>query len=204
MLRYRISRLLPGSHWQIAATYIGTVVGAGFASGQETLQFFAAYGMGGILGIIVASLGFGILGAYILYLGKKLQTSSYQPLFHYLCGKSLGRVLDVIVTIFLFGAMVVMLAGVGAIFEEHLGIPRLWGVVGTMLLALVTVFYGLKGVMAANTVLIPIMILLTVGISLYSLNYHGVTLRDIQAGSPRVAAAPHWLLSAFLYISYNL
>ena len=25
---------------KVAATYIGTVVGAGFASGQETLQFF--------------------------------------------------------------------------------------------------------------------------------------------------------------------
>ncbi|HEX3032027.1 MAG TPA: hypothetical protein VHS59_07255 [Bacillota bacterium] len=40
MLKEQLARLLPRRSWQIAATYIGTVVGAGFASGQETLQFF--------------------------------------------------------------------------------------------------------------------------------------------------------------------
>ncbi|HEX3032028.1 MAG TPA: hypothetical protein VHS59_07260 [Bacillota bacterium] len=141
---------------------------------------------------------------FILYLGRKLHTQSYQPLFVYLCGKQLGRLLDIVVTLFLFGAMVVMLAGAGAIFEEHLGISRLWGVLATVLLALITVFYGLKGVMAANTLLIPVMILLTAGISIYSLNYHGVSLADLGTSAPQVAAAPHWLLAALLYISYNL
>ncbi|MDO3677624.1 hypothetical protein [Paenibacillus ehimensis] len=31
---------------QIAATYTGTVVGAGFASGQSIMQFFTVYGHG--------------------------------------------------------------------------------------------------------------------------------------------------------------
>jgi uncharacterized membrane protein YkvI len=29
---------------KVAATYIGTVVGAGFATGQELLQFFSKFG----------------------------------------------------------------------------------------------------------------------------------------------------------------
>ena len=40
------------------ATYIGTVVGAGFASGQEVLQFFGLLGPSGILAIIVTAAGF--------------------------------------------------------------------------------------------------------------------------------------------------
>jgi len=36
------------STFKIAATYIGTIVGAGFATGQETLQFFAPFGITGI------------------------------------------------------------------------------------------------------------------------------------------------------------
>jgi len=35
------------STFKVAATYIGTVVGAGFASGQEMLQFFAVFGLKG-------------------------------------------------------------------------------------------------------------------------------------------------------------
>lgn len=32
------------STFKVAATYIGTVVGAGFATGQEVLQFFNRFG----------------------------------------------------------------------------------------------------------------------------------------------------------------
>ena len=38
--------------FKVAATYIGTVIGAGFASGQEILQFFSVFGNMGILGLI--------------------------------------------------------------------------------------------------------------------------------------------------------
>ncbi|OTA41527.1 MAG: hypothetical protein A6D92_05935 [Symbiobacterium thermophilum] len=44
--------------FRVATTYIGTVVGAGFASGQETLRFFAAYGPAGLAGILLATLLF--------------------------------------------------------------------------------------------------------------------------------------------------
>lgn len=190
--------------WQIAATYIGTVVGAGFASGQEILQFFAAYGGWGLAGIVVAATGFGLLGAYILFLGYKLQAVSHQPLFLHVCGKIPGRIVDVVVTLFLFASMVVMLAGVGAIFQEHLGLPRLWGVGGTMVLALVTVFFGLQGVMTANSLIIPLMVLLTIGVSGYSLNYHELCLADLAKTVPQVATTNNWLLAAVLYVSYNL
>ncbi len=193
----------PINSWQVAATYIGTVVGAGFASGQETLRFFAAYGSYGLLGIVVASLGFGCFGAFILYLGNRLVACSYSEIFVETCGSGLGKLLDLVVTFFLFGAIVIMLAGVGAIFEEHLGIAKLWGVLATSLLALFTVYRGLAGVMSANVLLIPLMVALTFGISAYSLQYHGVHITNLVT-PVQVAVAPHWLLAAVLYISYNL
>lgn len=190
--------------WHIAATYIGTIVGAGFASGQELLQFFTAFGGWGLLGIVVASLGFALLGAFILHLGRSLRTRSHHPIFMHTCGPVVGRLIDAMVTLFLFGAMVVMLAGVGAIFQEHLGLPASWGVAGTMILALVTVLYGISGVMAANTVIIPVMLILIFGISAYSLNHHGINISGPALTAPELTAAPHWLLAALLYISYNL
>lgn len=41
--------------FKIAATYIGTIVGAGFASGQEVLQYFVSYGIVGVIGIIIST-----------------------------------------------------------------------------------------------------------------------------------------------------
>jgi hypothetical protein len=45
----------PFSVFQIASAYIGTVVGAGFASGQEVLLFFATCGYEGLWGILVST-----------------------------------------------------------------------------------------------------------------------------------------------------
>ena len=39
---------------RVAMTYAGTIIGAGFVSGQELLQFFVAYGTTGLAGIMVA------------------------------------------------------------------------------------------------------------------------------------------------------
>jgi uncharacterized membrane protein YkvI len=36
---------------QVAAAYVGTAIGAGFASGQEIMQFFVRFGHKGIWGV---------------------------------------------------------------------------------------------------------------------------------------------------------
>ena len=46
------------SAFTIAGAYVGTVVGAGFASGQEVLQFFTYFGLKSILAIALATLLF--------------------------------------------------------------------------------------------------------------------------------------------------
>lgn len=54
------------SIFTLASIYIGTVIGAGFASGQEVLQFFGKYGYKGILGVMVITVLFSLLGASVL------------------------------------------------------------------------------------------------------------------------------------------
>ncbi|MCT2534954.1 hypothetical protein NC661_17530 [Aquibacillus koreensis] len=51
---------------KIAAAYIGTIVGAGFATGQEVFQFFTSYGIQGIWGIILSAGLFYFFGYMIL------------------------------------------------------------------------------------------------------------------------------------------
>lgn len=91
--------------FKIAATYIGTIVGAGFASGQEVLQFFSAFGWLGILGIFLASTLFFIFGYMILMIGRALNASAYVEVVRFSNGKFFGAIIDLIITIFLFGAL---------------------------------------------------------------------------------------------------
>lgn len=50
----KISRM----DWQVAAAYVGTMIGAGFASGQELMQFFVRFGIKGIWGALVTGFFF--------------------------------------------------------------------------------------------------------------------------------------------------
>ncbi|MBC8080240.1 MAG: hypothetical protein H7X86_07830, partial [Gorillibacterium sp.] len=54
-----------GQILQVAFTYVGTIVGAGFASGQEILQFFTRYGWMAVPTISVAAFLFIWLGIKI-------------------------------------------------------------------------------------------------------------------------------------------
>ena len=72
---------------RIAGAYIGVVVGAGFASGQEVLQFFTSFSWYGFLGVVVAMVLFMFLGAQILQIGSQLQTQSHEQFFYHLYGK---------------------------------------------------------------------------------------------------------------------
>lgn len=47
----------------IALAYIGVVVGAGFASGQEVLQYFVAHGKIGMMAVLMTAILMALVGA---------------------------------------------------------------------------------------------------------------------------------------------
>jgi len=47
---------------KLAALYTAIIMGAGFASGQELLQYFVGYGTSGIWGLIAAGVLFSVTG----------------------------------------------------------------------------------------------------------------------------------------------
>lgn len=190
--------------WYVATTFIGTVVGAGFASGQEILKFFSHFGPGGITGILLSSLLFSISGTLIMYLGSKLKASSFAEVVRHVCGKRFGPLMDFLLGLFLFGTLSVLLAGSGAVFFQQWGLPFWLGTGLTLFITVLTALFGLKGVIRANSLVVPLMLLfcLLVTLPAISLDRLQYSLIDfIPAGD---GAAPHWLLSALLYVSYNI
>ena len=130
---------------QIAFAYVGTVVGAGFASGQEVMGFFTIYGDNSLWAILISSFLFVYIGIQILLLGMELGASSFKKLMDTMFG-----FLSPIVSIYLIFAMMVinmaMLAGAGAVFQEFGKMPYIVGVIITALIAIVIIGYGIKGI----------------------------------------------------------
>ena len=53
------------SAFQLAFVYVGTVVGAGFATGKEIVEFFVRFGWIGLLGILISGVIFTGLGDFM-------------------------------------------------------------------------------------------------------------------------------------------
>jgi len=190
---------------KVSATYAGTIMGAGFASGQELTQFFVIYGSMGLVGLVVTGLLLSWLGIQILEIGHKIRATCFHQLLYYVCGKRMGLFLDGVTTLFLFGVLTIMLAGAGTLCRDTFTLPYNLGV-GIMALCLMfTTLYGLKGITTANLIITPLLTMTVLLVGLYSLSHHELSLSIIHV-TPQTTdlPAPHWLLSSFLYLSYNL
>lgn len=146
---------------------IGTVIGAGFASGKEIYVFFNQYGEMGLLGILVASILTGIIIYRVLTQIRNIETKNYN---HYLekiqMKPRIKEILNCIINIFLLASFYIMIAGFCAYFKQEFGFPTM--IVGTIvsLLCYITFMNHIDGVIKMNTILIPFLIfmLLFIGI----------------------------------------
>jgi len=188
---------------QIAFTYIGTVVGAGFATGQEILQFFTKYGTVGMLTILISTVLFIYFGTKVMLLSHDMQASSYEDLNRLLFGDRFGRWFSMLLFFELLSVSIVMLAGAGTVFREQLGQPFLLGIAVTLLLGYFVMVRGMTGIMAVNTVVVPTMLTFT-GIVFYHTmqtdNFHSFEWLHLQDPYPPGRA---WI-APILYSAFNL
>jgi uncharacterized membrane protein YkvI len=191
--------------FQIGAAFIGVIVGAGFASGQEILQFFTSFGFPGIIGSVIATALFAFIGMNLTQLGSRLQTDSHKDVIYHICGRYLGVIVDAIITFFLFGVTVVMFSGAGAIFEQQFGLPSMVGGLFMAVITIASVMLNVQKVIALISSITPFLIVLVLVITGYSLFSFDPNSIDIEAALAKTSpAASNWLLGSLLYVSYNI
>ncbi|MFP7330128.1 hypothetical protein [Bacillus subtilis] len=189
-----------GSASQLAFVYVGTVVGAGFATGREIVEFFLKFGWFGLFGILVSGGMFTLLGAKLMIISKRINAKSYQEMNIFLFGAAAGRIINVFMLFVLLGVTSVMLSGAGALFEEQLGMSAQIGMLITIGLSLIVMTRGVKGIFGVNVFVVPLLIIFSM-----------IVVADSFIFSESRNAAqwvwPHrwdWLLSAFSYGALNL
>lgn len=186
---------------KIAATYVGAIIGAGFASGQELVQFFANYGSKGYLGVLLAGAGFAILGVLIVSIIVNEKIRSYEDFFELLLGKKIGRLIQLWVTLTLFLGLSIMFAGCGSVFAEQFQINYILGIFISMFCVGRTLLHGEKGLLTFNMYLVPVLTVITLGICLSTIS-KGLKAMAVTNINPLIGTS--WLKACILYVAYNI
>jgi len=186
---------------QISATYIGTVVGAGFASGLSIMQFFTIYGGFGVIGMLISTLLFAWIGTKMMLLAHRIKAYSYQEMNIYLFGPIIGKLANALSFIVLFGVTTVMLSGTGSIFEEQLGLPFQIGILLSVLLSYLVMTRNLDGVLTVNVIVVPMMLFFSIVISTVFLDPQGL-LQTITIQRQELDGWG-WIISPFAYTALN-
>ena len=153
---------------KVICVIIGTIIGAGFASGQEIYIFFFSYGMKGLLGILISSI---IIGSVIYKTFKIIKHNNIQTYDGFLesliRNKSIEDFADILINLFILISFYIMIAGFGAYLEQELNIKSILGSGILALICYLTFQSNLKGVVQINQVLIPILIIVILMVRIF-------------------------------------
>lgn len=193
---------LTKNNWRIAFTYTGALIGAGFASGQEILKFFAVYEKWGFIGTLAAGGMFAVIGNIILKTAAFYSMDNYYQYVSFLFGRQMAKIIDAIISLFLLAGLIVMLIASGTLLTILIKCPLWWGFTASVIFIIVILLTGVRGLLRLNTVLVPALLVVLLAVILINLrltpNYANLTLYQ-----PKLLCG-NWLFSALIYVSYNL
>ncbi|WP_309080653.1 hypothetical protein [Zhihengliuella sp.] len=192
-----------------ALTYAGAIIafliGSGFATGQEILQYFTSYGYWGIFGTGLLVL---VLMTYVcvelLTTGQRKQFARPSQIFHFYCGKHLGIFFDAFSILFVFLSFTVMVAGAGAVFQEHYGLSKYLGGIGLAVAVGITVWFGLRSLVDVIGRIGPLIVVIAVGLGLLGLvrgtgvvgGHHLLPTLELTQ------ASTNWFLAGLSYVGF--
>ncbi|WP_411702798.1 hypothetical protein [Corynebacterium sp. LaCa142] len=191
----------------ISMAFIGIVVGAGFASGQEAMQYFVAFGEWGLWGIALAAALMMVTGVSILQLGSYFQAVEHTAVYNKIASPVTAKILDWSTLITLFSIGFVMFAGGGSNINQQFPSIPVW-VGGTVMLILV-LLVGLMDVDRVTRVIgtitpfIIFFVVLATGYTILTADVDFASLNTWAIDNVNTSL-PNWWLSALNYTGLNV
>ncbi len=78
---------------KIGFAYVGIVVGAGFSTGQEVMQFFTPFGLWSYIGVIISGFILGFIGRQVAKIGTAFEAKNHESTLQYVLEKNLVKFL---------------------------------------------------------------------------------------------------------------
>ena len=188
--------------FQVATVFIGTIVGAGLASGKEITQFFTQYGIISFIGIIGCGIFYIIMGSIISKISIHHRLNSYSDVINLISPNLIGKFTGFITTLFLISSASIILAGSGALIQQFFGIPRIIGSLIMICIALFFLLRGTDGLIEVNSFIVPGLVatITLITILYFCFSPNAVSIDNILSFEPKKTGI---FLSTLLYSGYN-
>ena len=182
------------------------LIGSGFATGQEIMQYYASYGFWGLFGtgaIVLVLISF--VAVQFLVVGRREQFKKPSEIFEYYAGRYAGKFFDYFSILFVFLSFTVMVSGAAAVFNEHYNLPAWVGGFGLTILVALTVWFGLNSLVDVIGKIGPLIVVIAIGLGIV-----GIINSDtgLLAGHNMIAeldvqqASNHWIIAGLSYVGF--
>lgn len=193
----------------MGGAFIGLLIGSGFTTGQEIMQYFVSFGKMGYASIALMFILFVYVGISFVSVGYEQQFEEPKNIYRYYCGKHIGTFFDYFSVIFLFMSYWVMVAGAGAAFNQQFGIPYWIG--GTLMgvITLITLYFGFNRLVDIIGSIGPVVSVLAIllGIAGIMMNPDGLSTFSAQVPSmvqdgTILSAGSNWFMACASYVGF--
>lgn len=192
---------------KIIFVIIGTLIGAGFASGKEVYIFFNKYGICGIIGILVSGVVIGVLVYKVFYiLLKQKGIDDYNKLLNYIFVNrksnrfNIVEIINCIINIFLLISFYIMVAGFSSYFKQEYSISIYITSSIFAIVCYITLNNKIEAIIKISSVLVPIIIIFILNLGVKDLSYSIKQISNMNFFENMLVES---VISGILYASYN-
>ena len=191
----------------VAASFVGIVVGAGFASGMEALQYFVSYGTHGFYGVILASVTMLLAATAFMSFGSYFLANEHNEVFYNVTWKPAAFVMDCSAVACMFSVGFVMFAGAGSNLNQAFGWQIWVGAVAMLVLMLIVGRFDVDKVSSVIGWATPLLVVFVLIGSIYSFTQMDPSWSEIseyaQNEVTRADGTPYWWLGALNHTGLN-
>lgn len=186
----------------LGLTFAGCFLGAGYVSGQELWQFFGAFGIKGVYGLVLAMLILFVIGMMMMTINRRTKLGDAERIIVMWDAPIARALVTGLEVLFLFGVCTIMSAGVGALFDQLLGIPQ-W--IGSAVFAAVVAaisLAGFSGMIKALSATVPVLAVVTFIFGIMSALRNGISFA--APATETNALMGSWLIASVSFACYNI
>ena len=192
--------------FKIIFVIIGSLIGAGFASGKEIYIFFMQYGKNGILGIFLTGLITSLIIYRVLMITKTFEIKNYNKFLERVNWKHerINKLINLVVNFFLLSSFYIMVAGFSVYINQTYNIPIHFSSILFVVICYIVFIKNVNGVIKTNELLVPIIILFILFIGFRNIEYGSkinISFNDYKSINQNLFS--NWIVSSILYASYN-
>lgn len=191
----------------VVSVWFGAHAGGGFASGNQSRNFFTQFGWPAIFTPVLAMFILALVYRIILIMCNQHGCNNYNDWSHKLYAPY-DRVISPVYEVCNLGAGMLAtsasIAGASAIVQSTFNIPYMPAVIIMSILTIVVSMYGASVISKVSTVLVILIVIATTSIGLLAIaNQGGTILNDIQTGyAPQGVGPAIW--KSITYASFQI